>query len=152
MSKGMFFERADYCEYVRLLAGLHVLIAVGQDEGPDGERLRDEMDACSEHFSDEEIASLNGISADLYSLMEPAAMPRAKTGQAQQDLFQAMLAAQSRDFAKALGLLRRNQAMIEPSLLSYMRGQIFADAGLEDLAHSFFEHASMLEPANAISG
>lgn len=151
MPNRMFFDQADYCEYVRLLARLHDLIADGDDEGAEGERLRDEMDSCSEHFSDEEIASLNGISADLYSFIEPAAMPRAKTRQAQQDLLQAMLAAQSRDYVKALDLLRRNQAMIEPSLLSYMRGQIFADAGLEVLAHRFFEHASMLEPSNAMS-
>jgi hypothetical protein len=152
MSQTTFFDRADYREYIRLLAELHGLIVSGQDEASEGERLREQMDASSEHFSDAEIASLHGISADLYSLAETAAPARPKTPQAQHDLLEAMLAARSGDYIKALELLRRNQAMIEPSLLSYMRGQIFADAGLAELANRFFEHASTLEPAHAAHG
>lgn len=146
MMSGLFFDRDDYREYVRLLAQLHRMIAASQDEGSEAERLRERMDACSGRFNDEEIASLNGISGDLYSLTAPVAPPRRKTPGAQHELFQAMLAERSGEYVTALDLLRRNRKMIEPALLSYMRGQIFAGAGLEEIANTFFEHASTLEP------
>lgn len=146
MAKGMFFDRGEYRDYIRLLARLHSLIASDQDEGPEGEQIRGQLDAYSEHFSDEEIASLSGISADLHSLSEQTAPPRPKTPEAQQELLHAMLAERSGDHLRALELLRRNRTMIEPSLLSYMRGQVFADAGLDEIASKFFEHASTMDP------
>ena len=79
MNSQSFFNKSNFREYVRLLGRLHDLIAHGQDEGPEGETLREQMDVCSRDFSDDEIARLNGISADLYSLTEHAPPPRPKT-------------------------------------------------------------------------
>lgn len=59
-----FFRSPEYCEYVRLLARLYDLIAANADESLAGDQLRDQLDACSEHFTDEEIASLSGFAAD----------------------------------------------------------------------------------------
>lgn len=70
MARPKFFRSPEYCEYLRLLARLHDLIAAVSDESPEGERLRDQLDVCSEHFTDDEIASLSGLSGDLYSLTE----------------------------------------------------------------------------------
>lgn len=146
--KAKFFKRAEYCEYVRLLARLHDLIACGRDEGPDGEGLFEEMEACGRDLADDEIASLNGISGDMYSLAEPAVAPQARTQQAQSDLLAAMHAQRAGDYITALELVRRNRMMIEPSQLSYIRGRILSDAGLDDVAIRFFEHASSLDPGS----
>lgn len=143
-----FFKRAEYREYVRLLVRLHASIADACDEGSEGERLRDEMDTCGRDLSDDEVASLHGISGDMYSLTGPASVPRARTQQAQSDLLVAMHAQRAGDYITALELVRRNRLMIEPSQLSYLRGRILSDAGLDDVAIRFFEHASSLDPGN----
>lgn len=147
MPRAMFFKKPEYCEYIRLLAKLHDLIAVEQDEGSEGELLRGQMDVCSENFSDDEIASLNGISGDMYSLTEPPIPPFLRTAQVQANLWTVIQARQTGDSVTALELLRQNRSMIDPSQLSYLRGRIFSDVGLDDIAVRFFEHASQLEPA-----
>ena len=42
----------------------------GWDESSEGEALRERMDEPGGRLSDEEITSLNGISADFYSLTD----------------------------------------------------------------------------------
>jgi hypothetical protein len=145
MSTAMFFERSEFREYVRLLAILHDLIASGRDEEPVGELLRDQMEALSGHFSDGEIASLNGISGDLYSLTEHAFAPHLMTEAVRDELLRARQAQRSGDYVAALELLRRNRSMLEPSQLSNMRARIFSEAGLNEVAIRFFRHASQLE-------
>lgn len=103
---------------------------------------------CSENFSDDEIASLNGISGDMYSLTEPPIPPFLRTAQVQANLWTVIQARQTGDSVTALELLRQNRSMIDPSQLSYLRGRIFSDVGLDDIAVRFFEHASQLEPAD----
>ena len=150
MSKPRFFKNPEYCEYVRLLVRLHDLISGGEDEGPIGERLRDQMDVCSVGFSDEEVATLGGLSGDLCSIADRglASTPSPATPQAQHEIPAAMQAMESGEYTDALTLLRRNRAMIGPSKLSYFRGRILEKAGLHDVATRFFEHASQLEPDN----
>ena len=48
-----------------------------------------------------------------------------------------------------LALLRRWREYIAPELLSYLRGSIWLEAGIPDVAAVFYEHASEGDPANA---
>jgi hypothetical protein len=63
---GRFFDKPAFREYVRLLGELHRLIREGRDESPEGETLREAMDAPGELLDDEEVAEAFAISAELY--------------------------------------------------------------------------------------
>jgi len=143
-----FFGRPEYCEYIRLLVRLHDLIADGTDELPDGERLRDGMDECSEDFTDDEVASLNGISADFYSLREKPTKSAVRTGAVDHDLRLAIDKMRDGEYATALELIRKNQSTIDLPDLCYLRGRIFSNAGLDDVAIRFFDRAAELTPEN----
>lgn len=143
-----FFHKPEYREYVGLLVQLQRRIADGTDEGPEGELLYHQMDACSESFSDAEIVSLHGVSEDLYSLAAEAEDLLARTPEANDELAEAMRAHRAGDFVSALELLRRNRRMIEPSQLAYLRCRVLSDAGLDDVAFAFIDLASHLDHTN----
>ncbi len=70
MLEGHFFHNPDYMEYIRSLFHLHVALAEGWDETDEGEALRERMERPGSRLSSDEITSLSGISADLYSLTD----------------------------------------------------------------------------------
>src|SRR6266511_3094861 len=47
---------------------LHTLIAAGEGDGEEADRLRDDMDVSYRYLSDAERQRLAGLSGDLYSL------------------------------------------------------------------------------------
>ncbi len=68
--------------------------------------------------------------------------------QAQAKLLEAFEARERGEWDRALDLLRRWQAYIEPSLVSYLRGSIWLEAGDADTAAIFYRHAYELDPTN----
>jgi tetratricopeptide (TPR) repeat protein len=149
MNTRAFFRNSDFLEYARLLSELHRLIRQGTDESPEGEALRDRMDGSGSRLSSDEVASLNGISADFYSLAESST--ESLTSQApdvQADLRAALEARDRRDFGRSLDLLRKRSAYINPAVLSYVRGSVWGEAGEDLIAVEFFQRAAELEPGN----
>ena len=149
MARPKFFRSPEYCEYFRLLARLHGLIAAANDESPEGDRLRDQLDVCSEHFTDDEIASLSGLSGDLYSLTELPVALQPRNASVSEQLVEAMHAQHAGDSVRALALLRANRRSIPAAQLAYMRGRIISEAGLYDIAWRFFQVAAKWDPTNA---
>ena len=70
MSTDRLFTNPDFVNYAHLLYDLHVAIREGWDDTPEGEAVRERMDEAGSRLSREEITSLNGISADFYSLTD----------------------------------------------------------------------------------
>jgi hypothetical protein len=70
MSTGRFFENPDFVTYVRLLRDLHAAIRAGTGESEEGERIRDQMDDPGSRLSPEEIARVQEISSEFYSLAD----------------------------------------------------------------------------------
>ena len=75
--------------------------------------------------------------------------PKGIESQAQQQLNEAIEARQSREWDRALALLRRGREYSSLGLLSYLRVSIWLDAGNPDVAAVFYGHASESDPANA---
>jgi hypothetical protein len=150
MNQTPFFNNPDFLQYVRLLSELHQLIREGTDEAPEGEVLRDRMDDPGSRLSSDEIASVNGISSDFYSLAASLTGPvLPQTDEVKVDLRSALDARDRRDFSRALELLRKRAAYINPAVLSYVRGSIWGEAGEDQIAIQFFRHAAQLDPSNA---
>ena len=145
-----FFDNPSFLEYVHSLHDLHIAIQEGWDETAEGEALRERMDDSGSHLSGDEIASLNGISADFYSLTEPSPQEVSPiTAEVMSDVEKAQRARKSRHFNQALGLLRKHAERIPPSRLAYLRGSVWMEAGEYDIAAMFLQRASVLEPDNS---
>jgi tetratricopeptide (TPR) repeat protein len=145
-----FFNDPDFIKYVRLLYDLHVAIREGWDESSKGEVLRDRMEDPGSRLSGEEIVSLNGISADFYSLTDESITTLLPiTADVMADLDEAVQARESREFDKALRLLRKHSRNIPPASLAYLRGRTWMAAGEYQIASAFLQRASDLDPENS---
>lgn len=149
MKESRFFRNQHFRKYIRLLRKLHELIRAGTDESDEGESVRDEMDRPSEYLTPEEIKSVNGISADLYSLSDGKPWKVQKMSQtAYAEVLEALAAKDKGEFAKALDLLRNNQTCFDLTALTYVRGSVMFDAGEFALAADFFSCVKELAPNN----
>jgi hypothetical protein len=150
MNQRTFFDNPDFLQYVRLLSELHQLIREGTDETPEGEALRDRMDDPGSRLSSDEIVSVNAISADFYSLAASSTGPvLPQTDEVEADLRSALDSRDRREFSRALDLLRKRAAHINPAVLSYVRGSIWGKAGEDEIAFQFFRRAAQLDPSGA---
>jgi tetratricopeptide (TPR) repeat protein len=132
------------------LVALQRLLMDGREDSPEAESVRDALDAPWRVLSRVEKERAQWLSEDLYSVGEPPAPgAREMTPQAQQQFYEAVEAGQNRQSDRALALFRRLRDSISPSLLSYFRGKIWAEAGYPDIASVFYGHASESDPTNA---
>jgi hypothetical protein len=149
MGEESLLGNADFVACVRLLRDLHAAIREGTDESEAGERIRDEMDGPGSRLSPDEIASVQGISADFYSLMDPPTGPvLTRTAEVDDDLAESESARASSRFHQALDLLRKRAGFLTPAALAFARGRIWMEAGESDIASLFFERARELDPEN----
>jgi tetratricopeptide (TPR) repeat protein len=132
------------------LIALHRLIKEGKDESPEAEYIRDALDAPLSALNRTEKERAQWLSEDLYSVSEPVESTDSKemTAQAQQELSEAFEARMSRDWDRALMLLRRWREHIPPVLLCDFRGSIWLNAGHPEIAAVFFGYASDKSPTN----
>src|SRR5262249_25640748 len=125
------------------LVALHRLIKEGKDDSSEAESIRDALDAPLKALNASERERAQWLSEDLYSISEPHAGTTLKEMnlQAQQQLNEALEARQSREWDRALALLRQWREYISPALLSYLRGSIWLEAGNAHVAAAFYAHA-----------
>lgn len=137
-----------YLAMVRGTRELHRLLAEGKDDSPDADAVRDATDGPWHALSEVERERVRKLSEDLYSLTKPPASSQPMNPQAQKKLTEAYEAKQRGEWDRALDLLRRWGTHIDPTLLSYLRGSIWLEAGDPETAAQFFAHAHELEPFN----
>lgn len=145
------FGSASFKRVAKGLVELHRLIKEGKDDSPDAESIRDALDVPLNALSRTEKERAQWLSEDLYSISEPPSVTTQKemNSQTQQQLNEAFEARQSREWDRALALLRRWREFISPALLSYLRGSIWLEAGNSEVAAQFYGHASESDSANA---
>ena len=142
------FDNPRFLEYVRLLRDLHVAIQEGWDETAEGEALRS-MDDSGRRLSGAEIASLNGISADFYSLTDPPPVEVSPITAAGDDRpGDGATGSKIEGLQQALELLRKHTGRIPPARLAYLRGSVWMEAGEYPIASLFLQRASGSEPDN----
>jgi tetratricopeptide (TPR) repeat protein len=145
------FYSPSFHRVAKGLLALHWLIKDGKDDSPEADAVRDALDTPLKALNRIEKERAQWLSEDLYSVSEPpqAATLKEMNSQAQQQLNEALEARQRREWDQALALLRHCRESISPALLSYIRGSIWLEAGLPDVAAAFYGHALASDPANA---
>ena len=144
------FDSPTFKLVAKELVALHRLIKVAQDDSPEGESIRDALDADLKALTPKEKERAQWLSEDLYSVSEPPPPTDLKemTPLAEQQLNQAIEARQNREWDRSLAMLRQCREYISPAMLSYLRGSIWLQAGIPDVAAHFFAHASESDLAN----
>jgi tetratricopeptide (TPR) repeat protein len=126
MTSGRFAQNAYYVEYEHLLVRLHDAMARGDE--PEADRLRDEMDRPERALSGAEIDRLNGLSADLYMLIdEEIYEPTEKNhGQIKEAIRKAR---DGEDDIALLALLRQGAAGFPPAAIAFLRAKAYERLG-----------------------
>jgi hypothetical protein len=149
MDEARFFDNPDFLTYVRLLRDLHEAIREDKDETEEGERIRDQMDGPGSRLSPGEVVGVQEISADFYSLMDsPSGAISPPTEEVDHDLAEVAKARDSKDFHRALDLLRRRAPYLKPAELAFQRGRVWREAGEYGIASLFLVRAIELDPGN----
>jgi hypothetical protein len=145
MTAGKFFENPDFVEYVRLLRRLHAMIRSGDDEGAEGDALRDQMDAPGERLSSEEVSTVKAIAVDFHTLSgEPRAPILVDTVESLEVKHAALAARDAGQWRDAFELLRRCEPYLSAANVAYLRGTIWLAVGDHEVANDFLWHASKL--------
>lgn len=140
------FLSQNYLAMAHGVRELHRLAAQGLDDSPEADAIRDATDGPWALLTPAERKRVGLMSEDLYSLVEPPPPTEPMNPQARAKLAELAEARKKGDWDRALDLLRRWRAFIDPVIVSYLRGGIWLDAGDPATAALFFEHASKLRP------
>ncbi len=141
MRKRSFSKDPNYLQAIRGLHRLHSLTVTGKDQTAEADEVRDDLDQSWNRLSEVERNRLEGLSEDLYSLSDPQEPAKDMNPQATKNFAAVLEAGKNSDWDNALGLLRRWCRYIDPSLLSYMRGSIWQEAGDDSTATLFYGSA-----------
>jgi hypothetical protein len=149
---GKLTDNPYYVEYEDLLKKHHRLIAEGKGESEEADAVRDEMDRPERELSREELAWLNGLSADLYVLQDDEIFETAASETAAPDLLAADLDAawHGQNWERVLELLRMGPAFISRDRVAYMRSRAYEELGHPDTARLFMDYAAELNPGEPL--
>ena len=140
---------APYQEYMRLLRDLHVLIAKGRGDSDEADRLRDLMDDPWYQMRPEEIRRVRGLSADLYTLVDPLPLPT-QVAQSEIDGSNQLSAnaVKEEDWDHVLELLRERPHPHPLHKVAYIRALAWFKLGDLETSLLFLERAVSLNPNN----
>ncbi len=144
------FGSKSFGHVARGLVAIHDMIRAGTDESPEAESIRDSLDAPYKVLTPTERDRAQWLSEDLYSIGDPPnpATSKVLNLEAQQQLADAIVARQNREWDRGLLLLRQVQESLAPAILSFLRGSIWQESGHPHIATAFFRHASECDPEN----
>jgi tetratricopeptide (TPR) repeat protein len=150
MPDGRYHNNPDFRRHEHLLVDLHRLIAEGQGDSADADRIRDDMEARWWQLSDEEQERLEGLSADLYALNDEevwSVVPATKAGEWRAARDQAL---ENGRWAELVQLLRHRPADVHPIYLAWLRYRAYAALGEWEAAAAFAAHCLNLRPQNQL--
>jgi tetratricopeptide (TPR) repeat protein len=146
--QGRFTDNRAYVEYESLLKELHRLIADGQGDSVEADRVRELMDAPERQLNRWEINRLNGLSADLYMLQHDEVLEKPPVAQNQTELHAQIQEYEHwNDWDSVLALLRRRPPFISDEAVAFTRARAYGSLGHHDTALLFFEFAMKQRPA-----
>lgn len=135
--------------YQQLLIELHKLIAEQNDEGPQGDDVRDQMDLPWRRMTPDELYLVRGLSEDLYSITESPVSAATPAVESLDERLRQMLIGE--DWLGALQFVREHAAGIPVGTAASMRGYCWAQLGLYAAAAEFFKHAIRLDSSETFN-
>jgi hypothetical protein len=124
--------------YANLLCDLHALIAQNNDEGEEGDALRDRMDAPWHKFSEEEIELEGILSVDWYAVNSGGTIKIEN----EFNLGEIFAAIETDSLPESLKNLRKAEANLPQDMRAAIRGMIWSRFGFPYVAHCFYKKAA----------
>jgi hypothetical protein len=137
---------SHYRESVRLLRELHFLMAAGKSETDEADRVRDLMDDHWYHMTPHEMPRVEGLSADLYTLVDPPTPPRQPDQETDETCRLVEAAWKNHDWDGTLELLRDRPHPYPPAHVASMRAACWENLGDLETSRLFLERAASLSP------
>jgi hypothetical protein len=139
----------EFRKYLALLLDYHRVLVRGDDETPEAEDLRGEMEGLWEELSDPQRQSSAGLASDLNWVRRGLA-PRAprKEDVTRSDLQATVDALRGERWHDLLSHLRTSAAAIDPVHVASMRGRVWMRFAEPALALVFLAKARELDPKN----
>jgi hypothetical protein len=130
----------------RLLSRLHGLIAEGQGDSDQADRLRDEMDPLWDEMDEHERDRIRGLSEDLHGLQEgkpaPVSMDRPAVGAWRRQILAGYQRSLSGDVDNLLGLLRGPYPSEVPAhVVRLLQSRCWQRLGVPDVGLLFLQAA-----------
>jgi hypothetical protein len=138
---------SHYQEYVKLLTKLHFLMAEGNGDTEEADQLRDLMDDPWYQMSPQEVHRAEGLSADLYTLVDPPA-PVQHVDQQEIDEFHrlASSALHDKDWDQMLELLREHPHPFAADSVAIIRAVCWNNLGDRETSFLFLKRGITLNP------
>jgi tetratricopeptide (TPR) repeat protein len=140
---------SHYRETVRPLKELHFLMVAGKSDSDEADAVRDSMDDHWYHLSPIETRRVRGLSADLYTLVDPPTPPRQLDQETAETCRLAEAAWRNNDWDGTLELLRNRPHPYPPAHVAFMRAACWEKLGDLETSRLFLERAASLSPGNA---
>jgi hypothetical protein len=143
-----FWDNRSFIEAETLLRQLHSLTAAGAGDSEAADQVRDAMDKPWRQLSREEVARLDGLSADLYQVEDDEPVDGADLGGRTPETFAAELATAIRlqQWEVMLSLLRQRPPDSPPERVALQRAFAYRNLGHLDAALLFMEYAARIKP------
>jgi hypothetical protein len=136
-------------EYVRLLRELHLLMAEGKGDSDKAEQLRDLMDDPWYRLNPQEVHRVGGLSADLYTLVDPPPPPQQIDQPETDEVYRLVWTAwNNKDWDQTLELLRERRHPYPPDAVAFLRAACWENLGDLETSRLFLERAVSLNPGN----
>jgi tetratricopeptide (TPR) repeat protein len=144
---GRFWDNPHFVRYEELLRQLHTLMAVGDGDSDDAERVREAMDEPGRRLSAEEIDRLNWLSADLYLIEDDERLQADPSGGSPEMTAAALNAAiRLQQWEQVLALLRLRSPLSAPDRVALQRAAAYRHLGHIDVAILFLKYAAGIKP------
>jgi len=135
-------------ESVRLLRELHFLMAEGKSETDEADRVRDLMDVHWYRMSPDEIRRVEGLSADLYTLVDPPPPPQQADPSVVDETSRLIEAAWNKqDWDTLLELLRDRPHPYSPNRVAFLRATCWEKLGDLETSLLFLKKAVSRSPS-----
>ncbi len=141
----MASETKNYRSYLRDMLRIYGYYDQGKFDSVEAEDLRDAMEAPWYELSEREQKRIRGLTLDLNSIRDPKRNAVETDDRGRERLIAATEMKERGEFDEALDLLRTSQDVIDPASISFLRGQIWTEFNVDEVAAEFLRDAWQIE-------
>ncbi len=141
----MASETTNYRQYLRDMVRIYGFYDQGKFDSVEADELRDAMEAPWYGLSQHEQTRIRGLALDLNSIRDSKrnAVETDERGRAK--LIAATELKKRGELDEALDLVRASKDVIEPASVSFLRGQIWTEFNVDEVAAEFLRDAWQIE-------
>ena len=137
----MASETIHYRQYLRDMVRIYGFYDQGKFDSVEADELRDAMEAPWYCLAQHEQTRVRGLALDLNSIRDPKRIDIETDERGRGQLIAATELRNRGELDEALNLLRAWKDVIDPASISFLRGQIWTEFNVDEIAAEFLRDA-----------